>query len=79
MVDIFQLRSVDLAMILKAAEAGLEAPKGQKVVVVCYGGLDHTRNVARFFRAQGFSAEGLPRKGLLGREEFEEDERRTLA
>lgn len=77
MVDIFQLRSVDLAMILKSMEVALAAPEGKEVVVVCYGGLDHTRNVAKFFQELGFSGRGL-RGGVVGKEEYEEDEKRTL-
>eukprot|EP00913_Durusdinium_trenchii_P019985 g18784.t1 len=68
MVDIFQLRSVDLAMILKSMEVALAAPEGKEVVVVCYGGLDHTRNVAKFFQELGFSGRGL-RGGVVGKEE----------
>ena len=37
-------------MILKSLELALAAPEGADVVLVCYGGLDHTRNVAKFFQ-----------------------------
>ncbi|CAE7169042.1 unc-104, partial [Symbiodinium pilosum] len=79
MVDIFQLRSVDLAMVLKAAEAALSAPKGAKVALFFYAGLDHTRSVARFFKKIGFSSSGLPKHGVVGKEEYEEDEKRALS
>lgn len=79
MVDIFQLRSVDLAMILKSIEVASAAPEGAKVVLVCYGGLDHTRNVAKFFKSKlGFSSRGLRNGGRVGKEEYDEEEKRTL-
>lgn len=78
-VDSFQLRSVDVAMILKAAEVAMSASEGSKVVVVVYAGLDHTRSAVKFWKSQGFSSAGLPRKGLVGRlGSFEDDERRCL-
>lgn len=39
-------------------------------VLVCYGGLDHTRNVAKFFQYKlGFSSRGLRNGGRVGKEE----------
>lgn len=78
-VDSFQLRLVDLAMALKTLDIALSAPKDKPVVIVLYAGLDHTRNVVKFFRSQGFSSSGLARKGLVGKESpYEDDEKRCL-
>jgi len=77
-VDSFQLRSVDLAMVLKAAEVALRAPEGERLVIVQYAGLDHTRMAVKFWRSQGFKATGLPNCGRLGKDIWEDDERRAL-
>eukprot|EP00928_Gymnodinium_smaydae_P052882 TRINITY_DN37013_c0_g1_i1.p1 TRINITY_DN37013_c0_g1~~TRINITY_DN37013_c0_g1_i1.p1 ORF type:complete len:814 (-),score=181.21 TRINITY_DN37013_c0_g1_i1:99-2540(-) len=78
LVDAFQLRLVDLAMILKMANIILSAPEKGRVVVVVYAGLDHTRNVTKFWQERGFSSASLPKKGLVGQERYDEDEPRSL-
>jgi len=64
-VDAFQLRLVDVATILKVALIAASAPIGSKLAIVFYGGADHTSNLAKFFKEQGFSHEGLSRDGLV--------------
>lgn len=64
-VDVFQLRLVDIAAILRVATIVAKAPVGSRQVVVFYGGSDHTSSLMTFFKAQGFSAKGLPRDGLV--------------
>lgn len=78
-VDSFQLRSVDLAMVLKAAEVALRPSRGEKLVIVQYAGLDHTRAAVKFWRSQGFKATGLGHRGLVGKEIWEDDEPRALS
>merc|ERR1712238_452156 len=53
LVDAFQLRSVDLAAILKIAEVVLNSPEDAHVAVVLFAGGDHTSLVADFWRSQG--------------------------
>lgn len=79
LVDAFQLRLVDLAATLCVADAVMAAPSGTRVVVVMYAGADHTKCVADFWRARGFSHKGLPQKGYVGKEGWEDDEPRGLA
>lgn len=80
LVDAFQLRSVDLAMVLKSAEVAVRAPRGARVVIVHYAGLDHTRSAVKFWRSQGFSHEGLRNRGVVGKlTEYEDSEPRALA
>eukprot|EP00971_Amphidinium_carterae_P299118 5942548-Amphidinium_carterae.1 len=78
LVDFFQLRLVDVAAILKVAELVLQEPEGAQIVVVLYAGTDHTRNVEKFWRMQGFTADGLPEAGWVGKEDFEDDELRAF-
>lgn len=79
LVDGFQLRLVDVAAILRMALAVAKAPPGENVVVVLFAGLDHSNLVADFWRSHGFGAKGLPKKGVVGKEDFEEGEPRALA
>ena len=69
LVDIFQLRLVDVAAALAVADAVVGAPPGGRVVVVLYAGGDHARCVADFWREQGLTSRGLPRGGFVGSEE----------
>ncbi|CAE8704336.1 unnamed protein product, partial [Polarella glacialis] len=78
MVDCFQLRMVDLAAVLVVGDCVTAAPPGSEVVVVMYAGGDHSKTVAEFFRARGFDSEGLVRNGLVGKENWEDDEPRGL-
>jgi len=78
MVDGFQLRLVDLAAVLKILDIIANSPSDAKVVVVLFAGGDHTNMVADFWRSQGFDAKGLPRKGVIGKEDFDDDEPRGL-
>ncbi|CAL1128114.1 unnamed protein product [Cladocopium goreaui] len=77
-IDSFQLRLVDLAAVLTMAECMLEAKEGEEVVVVLYAGGAHTQCVERFWRSQGFSSDGLPKRGLVGKEDWDDDEPRGL-
>lgn len=78
LVDIFQLRLVDLAAILRVADAVVAAPEGQRVVVILYAGADHASSVVEFWRARGFSHWGLPAGGMVGKERWSEGETRAL-
>jgi hypothetical protein len=78
-VDAFQLRLVDLGMVLKTASAISSAPADENVVVVLYAGADHTNNIAKFWRSFGFSPAGLPNKGVVGKDDPESDEPKCLA
>lgn len=79
LIDAFQLRSVDLAMVLKSAEIAARSPPGARVVIVHYAGLDHTRNAVKFWRSQGFSHEGLRNSGVVGKlTEYKDNEPRAL-
>lgn len=78
LVDAFQLHLVDLASILKMTEVAMRAPGDKPLVIVYFAGGNHTDNVAKFWRSQGFSPKGLPKKGVVGKEEFEDDEPRGL-
>jgi len=78
LVDIYQLRLVDLAMILSVADCALAAETGQRVVVVLYAGGDHTKSVTTFWRSMGFGNTGLPNQGLVGKEDWEDEESRGL-
>eukprot|EP00434_Breviolum_minutum_P008953 symbB.v1.2.007888.t1/scaffold489.1/size197246/6 len=77
-IDSFQLRSVDLAAVLTMAECMLEAQEGEEVVVVLYAGGTHSHCVEKFWRSQGFTSDGLPKRGLVGKEDWEDDEPRGL-
>jgi len=72
-IDVFQVRLVDLAMILSVASIIGAAEPNEKVSVVIYAGADHTRSVEEFFCQQGFKE-----VGMVGKEEWEEDEPRPL-
>jgi hypothetical protein len=74
LVDAFQLRLVDLSMILKTANIVMATPKGGRVVVVQYAGADHIRSVVKFWRSQGFRL-----RGSVGKDSYEDDEPRVLA
>eukprot|EP00928_Gymnodinium_smaydae_P045745 TRINITY_DN30454_c0_g1_i3.p1 TRINITY_DN30454_c0_g1~~TRINITY_DN30454_c0_g1_i3.p1 ORF type:complete len:841 (+),score=162.46 TRINITY_DN30454_c0_g1_i3:53-2575(+) len=79
LVDGFQLRLVDLAAILSVADVVQSAPAGdQPVVVVIYAGGDHTRSVVEFWESKGFSSQGLPGGGYLGKEDWEDEHPRGL-
>lgn len=78
LIDCFQLRMVDLAAALRVADAVLASAPGSRVVVVFYAGGDHTNSVADFWRARGFGHGGLPQKGYVGKEDWDEDEPRGL-
>jgi len=78
LVDAFMLRLVDLAAVLKMADAILNAPAGKPVVLVAFLGGDHANLVADFWLSQGFSSKGLPAKGIVGKDDWEEDEPRGL-
>eukprot|EP00928_Gymnodinium_smaydae_P007251 TRINITY_DN12616_c0_g1_i1.p1 TRINITY_DN12616_c0_g1~~TRINITY_DN12616_c0_g1_i1.p1 ORF type:complete len:496 (+),score=93.95 TRINITY_DN12616_c0_g1_i1:548-2035(+) len=77
-VDAFQLCLVDVASILKMAEVAARAPKESKLVIVYFAGANHTNRVAKFWHSQGFSGKSLPSKGIVGKEDFEDDEPRAL-
>jgi len=79
LVDIYQLRLVDLAMILSVADCALAVETGQRVVVVLYAGGDHTKSLTEFWRSRGFGNTGLPNQGLVGKEDWEDDEPRGLS
>lgn len=64
-VDAFHLRLVDVAAILKVAAIAASAPVGSRLVIVFYGGSDHTKSLSTFFKSQGFSSEGLPSGGMV--------------
>lgn len=70
LVDVHMLCLVDVALALRAVEALLRAEERRAVVVV-YAGADHVRKQAKFWRAQGFTCEGLPQEGLVGQEDYE--------
>jgi hypothetical protein len=78
-VDAFQLRLVDLSMVLKTAAAIASAPADENVVIVLYAGADHTNNIAKFWRSSGFSPAGLPNEGVVGKDDYESDEPKCLA
>lgn len=78
LVDAFMLRLVDLAAILKTTEVVARRPAGSKVIVVLLAGGDHTELVVEFWKSQGFSNKGLSKKGLVGKDDFQEDEPRGL-
>lgn len=77
-VDIFQLRMVDLASILRIADIATSAPAGSRIVIVYYAGVDHVRSITEFWTSQGFSHKGLEDEGLVGKEDWEDDEPRGL-
>eukprot|EP00747_Dinoflagellata_sp_TGD_P016448 gnl/TRDRNA2_/TRDRNA2_125120_c1_seq2.p1 gnl/TRDRNA2_/TRDRNA2_125120_c1~~gnl/TRDRNA2_/TRDRNA2_125120_c1_seq2.p1 ORF type:complete len:278 (+),score=29.87 gnl/TRDRNA2_/TRDRNA2_125120_c1_seq2:14-847(+) len=77
-VDIFQLRLVDMASVLKVADVVCSVPEGARVVVVLYLGSDHVHGVIDFWRAQGFTHKGLPGKGLVGKDALIDSESRAL-
>jgi len=77
-IDAYQLRLVDLSMLLKMANLILSAPEEGRIVIVVYAGLDHTRNVAKFWESQGFNGAGLPKKGVIGEDHYEDDEPRHV-
>eukprot|EP00930_Biecheleria_cincta_P081040 TRINITY_DN6963_c0_g1_i1.p1 TRINITY_DN6963_c0_g1~~TRINITY_DN6963_c0_g1_i1.p1 ORF type:complete len:815 (-),score=109.46 TRINITY_DN6963_c0_g1_i1:232-2676(-) len=77
-IDAFLLRMVDLSAILRVIERTLASPGGSHVVVILYAGGDHTRMVGQFFQSQGFTHKGLPKKGLVGKEDWLDTESRAL-
>lgn len=66
-IDVFQLRMVDLASVLIVLDRALAYPKGSEVVIIMYAGSDHSHTVEKFYRDLGFSAKSLPRQGLVGK------------
>ncbi|CAK0882173.1 unnamed protein product [Prorocentrum cordatum] len=78
LVDAFQLRLVDAAAILTIGNIVAQSEEGARVVVVLYAGAAHSRCVVEFFRSQGLGHQGLPKKGYVGQEEWEDDEPRGL-
>lgn len=78
LVDAYQHQLVDLAAILRAALIAATAPEAARVVIVMYAGSDHTSSVVSFWRTQGFSHAGLPRKGLVGNDDWELDKPQGL-
>ncbi|CAE7580554.1 unnamed protein product [Symbiodinium natans] len=64
LIDVFQLRLVDLAAILRVADCVLSAGEDEEVVVVLYAGGAHAHCVEEFWRAQGFTSDDLPKRGL---------------
>jgi hypothetical protein len=77
-VDVFQLRLVDLAMVLKVANAVAAAPDDKDIAIVLYAGADHTKSITKFWKSMGFSATGLSKKGLVGKDVYKADEPKTL-
>ncbi|CAE7040414.1 unnamed protein product [Symbiodinium natans] len=77
-IDVFQLRMVDLAVILLVAERVLQAAVGTEVVVLLYAGSDHANTVESFFRKHGFRGDHLPRGGRVGKDYWYPDEERGL-
>lgn len=78
LIDAFQLRLVDVSMVMKTASIAGKAPHNAKVVVVLYAGADHSRSVAQFWRTRGFTASGLPNRGMVGKEHYRNSESRCL-
>ncbi|CAE7258529.1 unnamed protein product, partial [Symbiodinium pilosum] len=78
LIDAFQLRLVDLAAILRVADCVLSAREDEEVVVVLYAGGAHAHCVEEFWRAQSFTSDDLPKRGLVGKDDWEDDEPRGL-
>lgn len=78
LVDAFQLKLVDLASILKMIDVIIREPEDSRVVIVYFAGGDHTNPVVSFWRSQGFSSTGIPKKGIIGKDDFDDDEPRGL-
>merc|ERR1712232_273192 len=76
-IDIWMCGLVDYAAILKVIDAVGQSSR-KRVVVVCYLGSQHTQSLVRFFRSCGFTEEGLPDKGFVGKADFEDYESRKL-
>jgi len=77
-VDVFQLRLVDLAMVLKIANAVVSAPEDKPIAIVLYAGSDHTNSITKFWKSMGFSAAGLSKKGVVGKNAYKPEEPKTL-
>lgn len=77
-IDVFQLRMVDLAAILLVSDRVLQARIGTEVVVILYAGSDHASAVESFFRERGFRGDHLPRAGRVGKDYWYPDEPRGL-
>jgi len=77
-VDVFQLRLVDLAMVLKVANAVVSAAEDKPIAIVLYAGSDHTNSIIKFWKAMGFSSTGLSNKGVVGKSVYKSDEPKTL-
>ncbi|CAE7532062.1 unc-104 [Symbiodinium pilosum] len=78
LIDVFICSIVDVAAVLKTAEAILRAPENSPLVLVLYAGGYHMQNQVKFWQAQGFSSKALPNKGVIGQDDFEEFEPRGL-
>jgi len=76
-IDVWMLRIMDTAAVLRMVDIVADSPSN-KVVLVCYFGSAHTQALLNFWSKQGLSSEGLSRKGYLGKPCFEEDESRKL-
>mmetsp|Transcript_100696 Transcript_100696/g.323321 ORF Transcript_100696/g.323321 Transcript_100696/m.323321 type:complete len:731 (+) Transcript_100696:3-2195(+) len=77
-VDAFQLRLVDISMVFAIADAVLASPSDKPVVILLYAGEDHTKSVADFWRKRGFASSGLPGKGQIGKNDWEDEDPRGL-
>lgn len=74
LIDIYQIRMVDLASILSVAKAVISASKhGEPCVVVYYGGADHTAGLVNFWLSEGWESQGV-----VGKDEWDDHESRGL-
>lgn len=64
-VDVFQLRMVDLASILIVMDRVLAFPEGSEVVIIMYTGGGYARTVQHFYQYLGFTGRHLPQQGHL--------------
>ncbi|CAE7884695.1 unc-104, partial [Symbiodinium sp. KB8] len=78
LIDAFLLCIVDVAAVLRTAEAILKAPEESQLILVLYAGGTHIQHQVKFWQAQGFSSKALPNKGVLGQDDYEEFEPRGL-
>merc|ERR1719506_3454148 len=71
-IDIWMIRIMDCAAVLKCIEAIALSPH-KRVVVVCYFGSAHTKGIEEFWCKQGLTSEGLSSKGFVGKPNFDEE------
>jgi len=76
-IDVWMLRLVDYAAVLKALDV-VACSSSARVVVVCYFGSAHARAVEHCFRFLGLTPRGLSAEGLVGKPDHEDDECRAL-